>query len=92
MDIFRKKNVAKVLEDAKNNLSDAHAVGLKRTLTVRDLAALGIAAVVGAGIFSTIGKASFDGGPGIILLFIFVAIACGFSALCYCLLYTSRCV
>ncbi len=83
MDIFRKKNVAKVLEDAKNNLSDAHAVGLKRTLTVRDLAALGIAAVVGAGIFSTIGKASFDGGPGIILLFIFVAIACGFSALCY---------
>ena len=57
--------------------------GLRKSLTVRDLTALGIAAVVGAGIFSTIGKASFDGGPGIILLFLFVAVACGFSALCY---------
>ncbi len=50
---------------------------------MRDLTAFGIAAIVGAGIFSTIGKASFDGGPGIIFLFLFVAVACGFSALCY---------
>ena len=57
--------------------------GLHKVLTVRDLTFMGIAAVVGAGIFSTIGKASFDGGPGIILLFGFVAIACGFSAVCY---------
>jgi len=56
---------------------------LTRSLGVRDLTAMGIAAVVGAGIFSTIGKASFDGGPGIIFLFLFVSIACGFSALCY---------
>lgn len=56
---------------------------LARSLTTRDLTAMGIAAVVGAGIFSTIGKASFDGGPGIIFLFLFVSIACGFSALCY---------
>jgi len=56
---------------------------LARSLGVRDLTAMGIAAVVGAGIFSTIGKASFDGGPGIIFLFLFVSIACGFSALCY---------
>src|SRR5678815_3844350 len=43
----------------------------------------GIAAVVGAGIFSTIGNASFQGGPGVILLFIITAVCCGFSALCY---------
>src|SRR4030095_10205682 len=54
-----------------------------KILGVKDLTFIGIAAVVGAGIFSTIGKASFDGGPGIVLLFLFVAVACGFSALCY---------
>ncbi len=48
-----------------------------------DLTFLGIAAVIGAGIFSTIGKAAFDGGPGISILFIITAVACGFSALCY---------
>ena len=57
--------------------------GLKAVLGVRDLTFFAIAAIVGAGIFSTIGKASFDGGPGIVFLFIFVGIACGFSALCY---------
>lgn len=82
-DIFRKKDVAKVLKDAADGYGDGEAAGLHKTLGVRDLTAFGIAAIVGAGIFSTIGKASFDGGPGIILLFIFVAIACGFSALCY---------
>src|SRR5204863_10090327 len=35
------------------------------------------------GIFAMIGQASFHGGPAVILLFIFAAIACGFSALCY---------
>ncbi|HMR93503.1 MAG TPA: amino acid permease, partial [Chitinophagaceae bacterium] len=49
----------------------------------RDLTFLGIAAVVGAGIFSTIGGAAYDGGPGISVLFIITAITCGFSALCY---------
>jgi amino acid transporter len=44
---------------------------------------LGIAAIVGAGIFSMIGNAANSGGPAVILLFIFAAIACGFSALCY---------
>jgi amino acid transporter len=39
--------------------------------------------VVGAGIFSTIGSAAADGGPGISLLFVITAITCGFSALCY---------
>ncbi len=84
-DLFRKKSVGKVLQDAADGVSEAelHGGGMHKTLGVRDLTAFGIAAIVGAGIFSTIGKASFDGGPGIILLFIFVSIACGFSALCY---------
>ncbi|WP_245706040.1 amino acid permease [Catalinimonas alkaloidigena] len=56
---------------------------LRRVLTVRDLTALGIAAIVGAGIFSTIGNAAADGGPAVSLLFVFTAVACGFSALCY---------
>ncbi|MBE0646487.1 MAG: amino acid permease [Bacteroidales bacterium] len=48
-----------------------------------DLTALGIAAVVGAGIFSTIGTAAAHGGPAVSLLFLFTAIACAFSAMCY---------
>ena len=44
---------------------------------------MGIAAIVGAGIFSTIGNASYQGGPGVALLFILTAVCCGFSALCY---------
>jgi basic amino acid/polyamine antiporter, APA family len=57
--------------------------GLKRTLSLRDLTSLGIAAIIGAGIFSTIGNASANGGPAVILLFIFIAIACSFSAMSY---------
>jgi amino acid transporter len=44
---------------------------------------LGIAAIIGAGIFSTIGQASLNGGPAVSLLFVFTAVACAFSALCY---------
>ncbi|MCB9032919.1 MAG: amino acid permease [Chitinophagales bacterium] len=81
--LFRTKNIASILQEAK--LKDAASTEgeLKRNLTVRDLAMLGIAAIVGAGIFSTIGQACFDGGPAVSLLFIGIAIACGFSALCY---------
>jgi amino acid transporter len=46
------------------------------------LTAFGIAAIVGAGIFSTIGKASSDGGPAVIL-FLFTALACSFAAFAY---------
>ena len=56
---------------------------LKRTLTFKDLTALGIAAVIGAGIFGTIGQAAYDGGPGIIFLFIITSLGCLFSAFCY---------
>src|SRR6478672_9375221 len=56
---------------------------IEKIINVRDLTFMGIAAVVGAGIFSTIGKAAFDGGPGISFLFVLTAVTCGFSALCY---------
>jgi amino acid transporter len=56
---------------------------LSRHLGVRDLTAMGIAAIIGAGIFSTIGNASANGGPAVVLLFVFTAIACGFSAMAY---------
>ena len=57
--------------------------GMKRTLRVFDLTALGVAAIIGAGIFSTIGNAAASGGPAVSLLFVFTAIACGLSAMCY---------
>jgi APA family basic amino acid/polyamine antiporter len=79
--LFRTKSLQDILVEVKSN--DAAGDSLKRTLNVRDLTAFGIAAVVGAGIFSTIGNASAQGGPAISLLFVFTAVACGFSALCY---------
>ena len=81
--IFRKKSIEKIVADSKAGLDDGHGISLNKVLTVRDLTALGIAAVIGAGIFSTVGQACFDGGPGVIILFIICAIACGFAALCY---------
>lgn len=56
---------------------------MRRVLGVRDLAAFGVAAIIGAGIFSTVGKSCFYGGPGVIFLFIITAVTCGFCAICY---------
>jgi APA family basic amino acid/polyamine antiporter len=85
--IFRRKSVNKILADVAHGFSDSEHPGtvsqLEKALNVKDLTLMGIAAVVGAGIFSTIGEASFNGGPGVTLLFILTAITCGFSALCY---------
>jgi APA family basic amino acid/polyamine antiporter len=81
--LFRKKSIAKINADAAAGLTDGHGTGLKKVLGVKDLTYMGIAAVIGAGIFSTIGTAAFNGGPGISLLFVITAITCGFSALCY---------
>jgi len=82
--LFRKKSIDKILKESAEGLSDGHgSSGLQKVLNVRDLTFMGIAAVVGAGIFSTIGTAAFNGGPGISTLFVITAITCGFSALCY---------
>ncbi|HPG12541.1 MAG TPA: amino acid permease, partial [Chitinophagaceae bacterium] len=81
--LFRKKSISKILRDSESGLGDGHSIGLKKVLGVRDLTFFGIAAIVGAGIFSGIGQAASDGGPGVVFLYIFTAIACGFAALCY---------
>jgi APA family basic amino acid/polyamine antiporter len=80
--LFRKKTVQDILKQIEKNEADGHA-SLGRHLTARDLTAFGIAAIVGAGIFSTIGKASSDGGPAVIFLFLFTALACSFAAFAY---------
>ncbi|HEX6279523.1 MAG TPA: amino acid permease [Pyrinomonadaceae bacterium] len=88
--LFRTKSIAQIQADAAAGLSD-HAQedvggeggGLRRTLGVFDLTMMGIAAIIGAGIFAMVGKASYNGGPAVALLFVFTAFACGFSALCY---------
>jgi Amino acid transporters len=75
--LFRKKTVQQIID------SSSKTGGLAKVLGVSDLVSLGIAAIVGAGIFSTIGLASFNGGPAVSLLFVFVAVACVFTALSY---------
>jgi APA family basic amino acid/polyamine antiporter len=72
--LFFKKNPEEISEEGH---------GLVKNLSFIDLTSMGIAAVIGAGIFGTIGKASFDGGPAVTILFVFTAIACLCSALCY---------
>ncbi|SUJ17864.1 Putrescine importer PuuP [Sphingobacterium spiritivorum] len=76
--LFRKKSIDQIISDSEHGGS-----GLSKILGIRDLVSLGIAAIVGAGIFSTIGLASFNGGPAVSLLFVFVAFACVFTALSY---------
>lgn len=82
--LFRKKSITQIKQDAESGFSDSeHGGSLNKVLGVRDLTFFGMAAIIGAGIFSTIGSACFDGGPAVIYLFIGIAVACGFSALCY---------
>jgi len=83
MSLFRKKSIDKIVAESEAGVSDHEGQSLHKVLGVRDLTFMGIAAVIGAGIFSTIGTAAFNGGPGIVFLFIITAITCGFSALCY---------
>ncbi|WP_312819483.1 APC family permease [Kaistella carnis] len=60
-----------------------HPSGLVRVLGVWDIVFFGIAAIIGAGSFSSLGEAVFRGGPGVIILYIICGFACGFTALCY---------
>lgn len=77
MKLFRKKPVVEIGAD------EALHESLHKVLSVRDLTFFGIAAIIGAGSFSSIGSACFSGGPGVIFLFIICAVACGFTAMCY---------
>ncbi|MEI9918024.1 MAG: amino acid permease [Bacteroidota bacterium] len=79
--LFRKKSVAQAMDTAQSE--SEHGQGLRKVLRVGDLTSMGIAALIGAGIFGTIGQAAYNGGPGVVLLFIIIAVTCGFTALCY---------
>lgn len=81
--LFRKKSITRILDDAAKGYGDVEHGTMHKVLGVRDLTFFGIAAIIGAGIFSSIGKACYDGGPGVIFLYLFTAVACGFAALCY---------
>lgn len=80
---FRRKTIASIIEDVRLRAGDGHAQELKRVLSMRDLTFFGIAAIIGAGSFSALGSAIFNGGPGVTVLFVICGIACGFTALCY---------
>jgi len=83
-DLFRTKPMDALVAD-----SEIAERRLKKALGPIDVTALGIGAIIGAGIFATIGTAAAGdptrpgAGPGLILSFILTAIACGFAALCY---------
>ena len=79
--LFRRKPIHDILEDEHD--AEMHHHGLRRVLTVRDLTFFGIAAIIGAGSFSSLGGAVYSGGPGVIILFIICGIACAFTAFCY---------
>ncbi|MBP6430589.1 MAG: amino acid permease [Ferruginibacter sp.] len=80
--LFRTKKISTILSEGGDDTHGAGG-GLKRVLTVRDLTFFGIAAILGAGSFSSLGGAVFNGGPGVVVLFIITAIACAFTAFCY---------
>lgn len=78
MSLTRKKPIESLLADAEGER------GLKRTLGPLSLVALGIGAIIGAGIFTLTGvAASTHAGPAMVYSFILAAIGCAFAGLCY---------
>jgi basic amino acid/polyamine antiporter, APA family len=87
--IFSRKAIGELLAEGESSS------GLHRTLGVTDLVMLSIGAVIGAGIFSTLGTAAagevnaagevvrYGAGPALILSFVLLGVVCGLAALCY---------
>ena len=82
--ILRTKNLDEILASV-----GGPQFGLKRTLTAFSVTLIGIGAIIGAGIFATVGTAASGtaeragAGPSLMLSFVITAIVCGFTALCY---------
>lgn len=79
MSLFIRKPLAQILAQAADNEK-----GLKRTLGAMNLVALGIGAIIGAGLFvRTADAAAKAAGPAVTLSFIVAAIGCALAGLCY---------
>jgi len=79
MSLFRKKSLSQILSQTHDSES-----GLKRTLGAGNLIALGIGAIIGAGLFvRTAAAAGQAAGPAVTISFIIAAIGCAFAGLCY---------
>ena len=79
MSLFIKKPLAQLMEQGGDSTS-----GLKRTLGAGNLIALGVGAIIGAGLFvRTADAAASAAGPAVIVSFIVAAIGCAFAGLCY---------
>ena len=87
--LFRRKPIAEARAEVGLDPQAVVEPGLRRSLTAWQLTALGIGAIIGAGIFSGAGTAVAGGpnhlgaGPALVISYILVALACGFAALCY---------
>ncbi|MGH9626941.1 MAG: amino acid permease, partial [Bryobacteraceae bacterium] len=79
MNLLATKPVSRILEESEGGENP-----LKRTLSASSLVALGIGAIIGAGIFSITGVAAANhAGPAITIAFIFAALGCAFAGICY---------
>lgn len=77
MSLTRRKPLEALLQQASHS-------GLKRTLTAKSLVALGVGAIIGAGLFVRTAAASAEAaGPAVVLSFVIAAIGCAFAGLCY---------
>ena len=77
--LFARKPLERLMEEAK----EVGEHSLKRTLGVFQLTALGVGAIIGAGIFVMVGLGAQYAGPGLTLAFVLSGFGCAFAGLCY---------
>ena len=79
MSLFATKPLARIMRESEGGKHQ-----LKRTLGALNLVALGIGAVIGAGLFALTPQAAHDNaGPGVVFSFIVAAVGCAFAGMCY---------
>lgn len=78
--MWYKKSISKLVAESEQSGEGT----LKRTLTSSGLIALGVGAIIGAGLFSLTGIAAAENaGPAVMLSFVIAAVGCAFAGLCY---------
>src|SRR5688500_3376798 len=75
--LFRRKPLTQAVSEVETGIT------LRRTLGATQLTVLGVGAIVGAGILSSIGEQAAAAGPAVTLSYVVTALACAFAALCY---------